>query len=72
MIFGRADFVNVHRDGKRFVLRVDEKLTAFVELEAAICVSLLTEQIYRDVGSHRLVTRHWDRKSANGCHAIVT
>jgi hypothetical protein len=28
-----------HRnDGKRFVVRADEKLTAFMELEAAICV----------------------------------
>jgi len=26
-------------DGKRFVVRADEKLTAFVELESAICVS---------------------------------
>jgi hypothetical protein len=25
-----------HRDGKRFVLRADEKLTAFLELEAAL------------------------------------
>jgi hypothetical protein len=25
-----------HGDGKRFVVRVDEKLTAFVELESAI------------------------------------
>jgi len=24
-------------DGKRFVVRADEKLTAFLELEAAIC-----------------------------------
>jgi hypothetical protein len=24
-------------DGKRFVVRADEKLTAFVELESAIC-----------------------------------
>jgi hypothetical protein len=30
--------VDAHRDdGKRFVVRADEKLTAFVELEAAIC-----------------------------------
>ena len=30
--------VNAHRDdGKRFVVRADEKLTAFVELESAIC-----------------------------------
>jgi hypothetical protein len=64
---------DAHRaDGKRFIVRADQKLTAFVELEAAICVGLLTEQIYRDVGFHRLVTRHWDRKSAHGCHAIVT
>jgi hypothetical protein len=70
----RTIFVaDAHRDhGKRFVVHGDEKLTAFLELEAAICASLLTEQIYRDVGFHRLVTRHWDRKSAHGCHAIVT
>jgi hypothetical protein len=35
-IFARADFVNVHRDGKRFVVRADEILTAFVELQSAI------------------------------------
>ena len=28
--------VDAHRNGKRFVVRADEKLTAFVELEAAI------------------------------------
>jgi hypothetical protein len=39
MVFARADFVNVHCDRKRFVVRADEKLTAFVELEAAIAVS---------------------------------
>jgi hypothetical protein len=27
---------DAHRDGKRFVVRADEKLTAFVELEFAI------------------------------------
>jgi len=32
-------------DGKRFVVRADEKLTAFLELERAVCVRLLTEQI---------------------------
>jgi hypothetical protein len=32
--------VDAHRgDGKRFVVRADEKLTAFVELEAAIRAS---------------------------------
>jgi precorrin-6B methylase 1 len=35
---GRTIFVaDAHRDdGKRFVVRVDEKLTAFMELESAI------------------------------------
>jgi hypothetical protein len=38
--------VDAHRgDGRRFVAHADEKLTAFLELERAICVSLLTEQI---------------------------
>jgi hypothetical protein len=33
----RNGFVIVHRgDGRRFVVRSDEKLTAFVELESAI------------------------------------
>jgi hypothetical protein len=37
---------DAHRaDGKRFIVRADEILTAFVELERAICVGLLTEQI---------------------------
>jgi len=37
--------VHAHRDGKRFVVRADEKLTAFVELERAIrefAVSLIS------------------------------
>ena len=35
---GRTNWIlDVHRDdGKRFIVRADEKLTAFVELEAAI------------------------------------
>jgi hypothetical protein len=34
---GTIWIVDAHRDdGKRFVVRADEKLTAFVELEAAI------------------------------------
>jgi hypothetical protein len=37
--------VDAHRDnGKRFVARSDEKLTAFLELERAVCIHLLTEQ----------------------------
>jgi len=37
--------VDTHRDdGKRFVVRADEKLTAFLELERAVCLYLLSEQ----------------------------
>ena len=37
---------DAHRDdGKRFIVRAYEKLTAFLELERAICVQLLTERI---------------------------
>jgi hypothetical protein len=37
--------VDAHRgNGKRFIARSDEKVTAFLELERAICVDLLTEQ----------------------------
>jgi hypothetical protein len=28
--------VDAHRDGKRFIVRADDKLTAFVELQRAI------------------------------------
>ena len=35
---GRTIFVaDAHRDGQRFIVRADEKLTAFLELESAIC-----------------------------------
>jgi hypothetical protein len=34
---GRDIFVvQAHRDGKRFIVRAEEKLTAFLELETAI------------------------------------
>jgi hypothetical protein len=34
---GRTTFVaDAHRDGQRFIVRADEKLTAFVELESAV------------------------------------
>ena len=29
----------------RFVVHADEKLTAFVELERAVCIHLITEQV---------------------------
>jgi hypothetical protein len=44
---GRTIFVaDAHRDDdKRFVVHADEKVTAFLELERAICLQLLSEQI---------------------------
>jgi len=37
--------VDAHRDdGRRFIVRADEKLTAFLELERAFCIGLLIEQ----------------------------
>jgi hypothetical protein len=34
---GRTIWIaDAHRDGKRFIVRADEKLTAFLELESAI------------------------------------
>jgi hypothetical protein len=43
---GRTIFVaDGHRgDRKRFVVRADRKLTAFLELERAVCIHLLSEQ----------------------------
>ena len=40
---GRTIWIaDAHRDeGKRFVVRADEKFTAFLELERAICLHLL-------------------------------
>ena len=42
----RTNVVDAHRDdGKRFAVRAGEKLTAFLELERAVCIHLLTEQV---------------------------
>ena len=43
---GRTTFIaDAHRgDGQRFVVRADEILTAFLELERAVCIQLLSEQ----------------------------
>ena len=44
---GRTIWIaDAHRDdGNRFVVRADEKLTAFLELERAICLHVLIEQV---------------------------
>jgi hypothetical protein len=36
---------DAHRNGNRFIVRANELLTAFLELERAICFDLLTEQV---------------------------
>jgi hypothetical protein len=36
--------VDAHGYEKRFIVRADEKLSAFLELERAICIHLLCEQ----------------------------
>ena len=42
---GRTIWIaGAHRnDGKRYIVRADELLTAFLELEKAVCIHLLTE-----------------------------
>jgi len=43
---GRAIWIaDAHRDdGKRFVVRADEKLTAFLELEAAVRIDIVCQR----------------------------
>jgi len=46
---GRDIFViDAHRDGKRFVVHAEEKLTAFMELEAAIRPANVELSLLRD------------------------
>jgi hypothetical protein len=41
---GRTIWIaDAHRDGRRFIVRADEKLTPFLELERAVCIQLLSE-----------------------------
>jgi hypothetical protein len=42
---GRTIWIaDAHRDGKRYVVHADEKPTALLELERAVCIHLLSEQ----------------------------
>jgi len=45
---GRTIWIaDAHRDdGQRFVVHADEILTAFLELERAVCIGLLSEQCW--------------------------
>ena len=50
---GRTIWIaDAHRDGKRYVVRADEKLTAFMELETAIprCREKINEKTQGSVG----------------------
>jgi hypothetical protein len=42
---GTIWIADAHRDGKRFIVRADELLTAFLELERSVCIHLLSEQV---------------------------
>jgi hypothetical protein len=44
---GRTMFVaDAHKnDGRRFVVHAEEKITAMLELERAVCIHLLSQQI---------------------------
>ena len=53
-------------DGKRFIVRADEKLTAFLELERAVCIDLRTEQVYKDVHPNDVT-----RRIVNANHGIM-
>jgi beta-xylosidase len=43
---GRTIWIaDAHRDdGRRFIVHADKKLSAFLELERAVCIHLLSEQ----------------------------
>ncbi len=62
---GRTIWIaDAHRDdGKRFIVRADEKLTAFLELEAAIRGELLKDSKLRYRGaSAPQAALHWRRR----------
>ena len=57
---GRTIWIaDAHRDGKRFVVRADEKLTAFLELETAI--RSVSEALFRPDGNGL----HYHREQAD-------
>ena len=59
---GTIWITDAHRsDGKRFVVRADEKLTAFLELQRGICIHLLSEQCLLRDGSGNY--RHHEREN---------
>jgi hypothetical protein len=51
---GRTIWIaDAHGYGKRFIVRADEKLTAFLELETAICIHLLTDDLQASVSKNQ-------------------
>jgi hypothetical protein len=66
-VFARADFVNAHGYGKHFIVRADELLTAFLELERAIhefAVSLISYWPRRNVCADEKLTAFVELESA--------
>ena len=54
---GRTIWIaDAHGDGKRFVVRADEKLTAFLELEAAIRAA---DSAHSGVQDNWLISHRW-------------
>jgi hypothetical protein len=64
---GRTIWIpDAHRDdGKRFVVRADENLTAFRELERAVCIHLLTEKLSELKIANQGLTTEQNRFSKN-------
>jgi hypothetical protein len=61
---GRTIWIaDAHDDGKRFVVRADEKLTAFLEIESAIRRQLLKDSKLRcHCASSPQAAPHWRRR----------
>ena len=63
---GRTIWIaEAHRGGgKRFVVRANEKLTAFLELQRAVCIHLLSANHNRSDGCKRYVLRGEEKLTA--------
>src|SRR5438093_12197847 len=61
--------VDAHREGKRFVVHADEKLTAVVELESAICAC---GGLSRQAGEISAKLRGYENKHSTSSNHIWT
>jgi len=60
--------VDAHCYGKRFIMRAEEILTAFCELERAVCIHLLSEQCWTTSRRREAVrcARRWNTDCVSG------